>query len=101
MGILQKANYGSPKSRNVRSELERRPLRREPLALSTWIVSTPRLTTAFAAEHRRPSSGVASRQSMSRVQEVRVGEVGVPIPILHCEIWASRSSLFAKYPSIP
>ena len=70
MGILQKANYGSPKSRNVRSELERRPLRREPLALSTWIVSTPRLTTAFGAPLRRsrcdPEAGSGSIPSGSR-----------------------------------
>jgi hypothetical protein len=34
MGILQKLNYGSPKSRNVRSEAEGRPVQRKPVALS-------------------------------------------------------------------
>ena len=55
MGILQTMNYGSPKSRNVGSELEPRPLRREPPALSTWIVSPPR--PAFGAPLRRSRRG--------------------------------------------
>jgi hypothetical protein len=55
----------------------------------------------FEAERRRQLSRMMARQSRSGVHEVRVGEIGMQSPISQCEIWASRSSLFAKYPSIP